>query len=342
MDAFDIIATLIKLGIVFALTMLGVMVMILAERRVSALMQYRLGPNRTGFGGILQPVADGLKFFFKEDIIPANANRFIYLLAPVTAMIPALMTFAIVPFGAPLEVGGRIVPLQVADINIGILYILALTSVGVYGLVLAGWGSGSKYPLMGGLRSSAQLISYELAMGLAIVGVIMISEGLTFNAIIAHQQEFGWNFWKQPLAAVIFLIAIFAETNRLPFDLTEAEQELVGGYHTEYSSFKFAMFFMSEYANMITAAAFMVCLFFGGWDMPFVDESLMGSWGVIISVMAFAAKMIFCLFFYIWVRWTLPRFRYDQLMRLGWMYLLPLALLNVLITGFVLVVIAWD
>lgn len=333
MDTFDILATLIKVVVVFAGILATVMVMILAERRISGFIQYRLGPNRVGPGGLLQPVADGLKFLLKEDVIPNNVNRPIYLLAPVITMIPAFMTFAVIPFGAPLEIAGHTVKLQVADINIGLLYILALTSVGVYGLVLAGWSSGSKYPLLGGLRSSAQLISYELAMGLAIIGVIMVSGGLTFNEIVDHQQATSWNFWKQPLAALVFLVAIFAETNRLPFDLTEAEQELVGGYHTEYSSFKFTMFFMSEYTNMITAAAFMVCLFFGGWDIPFVDEAALGNWGVILSVLAFVFKVGFFLFLYIWVRWTFPRFRYDQLMRLGWKVLLPLGLVNIFAVG---------
>ena len=333
MSGFDIVAALVKVVLVFTLTMLTVMLMTLAERRISAFMQYRLGPNRVGFGGLLQPLADGLKFILKEDIIPTQADRPIYLLAPVMVLVPALMTMAVIPFGAPLQIGEHLVPLQIADLNIGLLYILALTSMGVYGLVLAGWGSGSKYPLLGGLRSSAQLISYELAMGLAIIGVVMITGGLTFGEIIAHQQETGWNIWKQPLAAFVFLIAIYAETNRLPFDLTEAEQELVGGYHTEYSSLKFAMFYLSEYANMITASAFMVSLFFGGWDVPFVDETAMGGWGVVLSVLAFGAKVGFFLFLYIWVRWTFPRFRYDQLMRLGWKVLLPLALINVVLTG---------
>lgn len=336
MDTFELIATLIKVVGVFGAVILGIMVMTISERRIAGFIQYRLGPNRVGLGGILQPVADGLKFMMKEDIIPDHVNRPLYLLAPVITMVPALMTFAAIPFGAPLEVAGRMVQLQVADINIGVLYILALTSVGVYGIVLAGWSSGSKYPLLAGLRASAQLISYELAMGLAIIGILMITGGLTFNEIVAHQQAAGWNIWKQPLAWIIFLIAMFAETNRLPFDLVEAEQELVGGYHTEYSSFKFSMFFMAEYANMITAAGFMVCLFLGGWDVPFVDESQFGGWGVVMSVAAFLFKMGFFLFLYIWVRWTFPRFRYDQLMRLGWKVLLPLALLNVFITGFVL------
>ncbi|MEE9465104.1 MAG: complex I subunit 1 family protein, partial [Candidatus Neomarinimicrobiota bacterium] len=287
MDLIELLIILAKVVGVFSVTLLGVMAMIVAERRVAGFMQYRQGPNRVGFGGILQPVADGIKSFMKEDIIPDRANKPIYMLAPVLVMVPALMTFAVIPFGAPLEIGGRVILLQVANINIGLLYILALTSVGVYGIVLAGWSTGSKFPLMGGLRSSAQLISYELAMGLAIIGVIMISGGLTFNTIIAHQQETGWNIWKQPLAALIFLVAMFAETKRLPFDLTEAELELVGGYFTEYSSFKFAMFLLSEYANMITASAFMVCLFFGGGDVPFIDEVDLGILGVALSVMAF-------------------------------------------------------
>ncbi|MCK4579153.1 MAG: NADH-quinone oxidoreductase subunit NuoH [Candidatus Marinimicrobia bacterium] len=337
-DMFELLAIIIKVLVVFAGTLVGIMIMTLAERRVAGFIQYRLGPNRVGFGGMLQPIADGLKFFSKEDVIPGQANRPLFLLAPLAVMIPALMTFAVIPFGAPMEIAGRVVKLQVADINIGLLYILALTSIGVYGLVLAGWSAGSKYPQLGGLRSSAQLISYELAMGLAIIGVIMISGGLTLNQIIAYQQETGWNIWKQPIAAFIFLITIYAETNRLPFDLTEAEQELVGGYHTEYSAFKFAMFFLSEYANMITAAAFMVCLFFGGWDVPFIDEAALGGWGVLLSVASFLGKTAFFLFLYILVRWTLPRFRYDQLMRLGWKFLLPLALLNVFLTGLVLAV----
>jgi len=215
------------------------------------------------------------------------------------------------------------------------LYILALTSIGVYGLVLAGWSSNSKYPLIGGLRSSAQLISYELAMGLAIVSIVLLAGSLRLNDIIANQQGyfFSWNICKQPLAFLIFLIAIYAETNRLPFDLTESEQELVGGYHTEYSSMKFAMFFMAEYANMITGAALTVTLFFGGWDVPFINESSMGIPGVILSILSFAFKTAFFLFLYIWVRWTFPRFRYDQLMNIGWKVLLPLALINIFITA---------
>ncbi len=240
-----------------------------------------------------------------------------------------------IPFGSPITLFGREIALQVADINVGILYILALTSISVYGIVLAGWSSNNKYSLLGGLRSSAQLISYELAMGLAVVSIILLSGSLKLNDIISNQQGsfLSWNIFKQPLAFLIFLVAVYAETNRLPFDLSEAEQELVGGYHTEYSSMKFAMFFMAEYANMITAAALTVTLFFGGWDVPLLDEGSLGIVGTIISVLSFIMKMAFFLFLFIWVRWTFPRFRYDQLMRLGWKVLLPLALVNIFLTA---------
>ena len=331
MDLLGFIIILVKVLVVFAATMITVMGMIYAERRVSAFMQGRLGPNRVGPKGLLQPIADGIKFFMKEDLIPSGANKPIFILAPAILLIPALMTFAVIPFGSSITMFGREIALQVADVNVGILYILALTSIGVYGIVLAGWSSNSKYSLLGGLRSSAQLISYELAMGLAVVSIILLAGSLRLNDIIADQQGYflSWNVFKQPLAFIIFLVAVYAETNRLPFDLTEAEQELVGGYHTEYSSLKFAMFFLAEYANMITAAALTVTLFFGGWDVPLLDEGSLGIVGTIISVLSFIMKMAFFLFLFIWVRWTFPRFRYGQLMRLGWKVLLPLALVNI-------------
>ncbi|HIB14104.1 MAG TPA: NADH-quinone oxidoreductase subunit NuoH [Candidatus Marinimicrobia bacterium] len=335
MDFLALLIICVKVLLVFAATMLTVLLMIYAERRISAFIQGRLGPNRVGPHGLLQPIADGIKFLMKEDIIPAGVDKPIYLLAPAMLLIPALMTFAVIPFGSDITLFGRNIPLQVADVNVGILYILALTSIGVYGLVLAGWASNSKYPLIGGLRSSAQLISYELTMGLAIVSIVLLSGSLRLNDIISQQQGhfLSWNVFKQPLAFLIFLIAVYAETNRLPFDLTEAEQELVGGYHTEYSSMKFAMFYMAEYANMITAAALTVTLFFGGWDLPFLNETSMGMLGVVLSVAAFILKTAFFLFLFIWVRWTFPRFRYDQLMNLGWKVMLPLALFNIFITA---------
>lgn len=335
MDFLALLIICVKVLLVFAATMLTVLLMIYAERRISAFIQGRLGPNRVGPHGLLQPIADGIKFLMKEDIIPAGVDKPIYLLAPAMLLIPALMTFAVIPFGSDITLFGRNIPLQVADVNVGILYILALTSIGVYGLVLAGWASNSKYPLIGGLRSSAQLISYELTMGLAIVSIVLLSGSLRLNDIISQQQGhfLSWNVFKQPLAFLIFLIAVYAETNRLPFDLTEAEQELVGGYHTEYSSMKFAMFYMAEYANMITAAALTVTLFFGGWDLPYLNETSMGMLGVVLSVAAFILKTAFFLFLFIWVRWTFPRFRYDQLMNLGWKVMLPLALFNIFITA---------
>ena len=335
MDFLALLIICVKVLLVFAATMLTVLLMIYAERRISAFIQGRLGPNRVGPHGLLQPIADGIKFLMKEDIIPAGVDKPIYLLAPAMLLIPALMTFAVIPFGSDITLFGRNIPLQIADVNVGILYILALTSIGVYGLVLAGWASNSKYPLIGGLRSSAQLISYELTMGLAIVSIVLLSGSLRLNDIISQQQGhfLSWNVFKQPLAFLIFLIAVYAETNRLPFDLTEAEQELVGGYHTEYSSMKFAMFYMAEYANMITAAALTVTLFFGGWDLPFLNETSMGMLGVVLSVAAFIFKTAFFLFLFIWVRWTFPRFRYDQLMNLGWKVMLPLALFNIFITA---------
>ena len=335
MDFLGFIIILVKVLVVFAATLLTVLLMIYSERRVSAFIQGRLGPNRVGPQGLLQPIADGIKFLMKEDIIPAGVDKPIFILAPAILLIPALMTFAVIPFGSDIILFGRQIPLQVADVNVGILYVLALTSIGVYGIVLAGWSSNNKYSLLGGLRSSAQLISYELAMGLAVVSIILLSGSLKLNDIVADQQGyfFSWNIFKQPLAFIIFLVAVYAETNRLPFDLSEAEQELVGGYHTEYSSMKFAMFFMAEYANMVTAAALTVTLFFGGWDFPLVDEASLGIWGVVLSVLSFILKMGFFLFLFIWVRWTFPRFRYDQLMKLGWKVLMPLALFNIFITA---------
>jgi NADH-quinone oxidoreductase subunit H len=340
MDLLSFTIILVKVLIVFGATMFAVLVMIYAERRVSAFMQGRIGPNRVGPQGLLQPIADGIKFLMKEDIIPEAVDKPIFILAPAILLIPALMTFAVIPFGSDITLFGRQIPLQVADVNIGILYVLALTSIGLYGIVLAGWSSNSKYSLLGGLRSSAQLISYELAMGLAVVSIILLSGSLKLNDIIADQQGyfFSWNVFKQPLAFLIFLVAVYAETNRLPFDLSEAEQELVGGYHTEYSSMKFAMFFMAEYANMITAAALTVTLFFGGWDFPLINETSLGIWGVVLSVLSFILKMGFFLFLFIWIRWTFPRFRYDQLMKLGWKVMLPLALFNIFVTAGILTI----
>ncbi len=335
-----------KIVVVLGAILTTVAYLSLAERRISGFMQDRLGPNRVGPFGLLQPIADGLKFLFKEDIIPNHVDRVIYVMAPAVVLIPALITFAVIPFGDTLPLLGRDIKLQIADINVGILYILAITSLGVYGIVLGGWASNNKYSLLGGLRASAQMISYELALGLSIVGVLMMTGSLRLNDVVEFQSGYWglipkWNVLTQPLGFVLFMIAAFAETNRLPFDLAEAEQELVAGYHTEYSSMKFTMFYMAEYANMVTSSALIVTLFFGGWNVPWIispdSTSLLPS---ILKLLSFVIKTGFFLFLFIWVRWTLPRFRYDQLMHLGWKVFLPLALLNIFVTGTVIMLIS--
>ena len=330
-----IISSIVKILFIAHLLIIGVMAMIWAERRVSGWMQDRLGPNRVGFQGILQPIADGIKFLFKEDLIPDHVDKPLYVLAPAMVLIPALVTIAVVPFGSSITVLGHEISLQVADINIGILYILAITSLGVYGVVLGAWASNNKYSLLGGLRSSAQMISYELTLGLAIIGVLMLTSSLHLRAIAEAQGAYPWhwNFLIHFPAFLAFTTAMFAETNRLPFDLAEAEQELVAGYHTEYSSMKFAMFFMAEYMHMIVGSAVTVTLFLGGWHF-FGLESIGGPvWSGIISFGIFFVKTAIFLFVFIWVRWTLPRFRYDQLMNFGWKFLLPVTLTSIVVTG---------
>jgi len=332
MDFF--IIALIKIVLVLLVILTTVANLVFAERRVSAFIQNRIGPNRVGPWGLLQAPADVLKLFMKEDIVPARANRFVHTLAPIISIVVALTTFAVIPFGDTITLFGREIKLMIADVNIGVLYILALTSLGVYGVTLSGWSSNNKYSLLGGLRSSAQLISYELSMGLSVVGVIMIAGSLRLDRIVELQSGLAWNAFLTPIGFITFVVASFAETNRLPFDLPEAEPELVGGYHTEYTGMKFGTFFLAEYANMITSSALIVTLFLGGWQFPFLDRfGLPAMWVSIIQVLAFVVKVAFMLFFYIWIRWTIPRFRYDQLMNLGWKVMLPLALLNVAITG---------
>jgi NADH-quinone oxidoreductase subunit H len=335
--------SLIKIAIVLGGVITTVAYVVLAERKVSAYIQNRLGPNRVGPWGLLQPLADGIKFITKEDVIPTHVNKAVYLIAPAVILIPALMGFAIIPFGDALMVMGRRVELVIANVDIGVLYVLALSSLGVYGVVLAGWASNNKYALMGGIRASAQMISYELSLGLSLIGVLMISGSLRLTDVVNLQASTtyfgflpGWFVFTQPVACIVFIVSVFAETNRLPFDLPEAEQELVAGYHAEYSSMKFAMFFMAEYAHMITASALIASLFFGGWHLPGLDPAD-DSLGVsVLKMLVFAVKTAFFLFVFIWVRWTVPRFRYDQVMRLGWKYLLPIALANVFVTGLVL------
>jgi len=328
------IISLIKIVVVLTVILLTVANLVWAERRVSAYIQNRIGPNRVGPFGLFQSFIDVGKLFLKEEIVPAKANRFVHVLAPIVSLTVAFSTFAVVPFGTSITLFDREIQLQIADVNIGILFILAMTSLGVYGLTLSGWASNNKYSLLGGLRSSAQMISYELSMGLAVVGVIMVAGTLQLDEIVAAQSGLAWNVFLTPIGFITFLVASFAETNRLPFDLPEAEPELVGGYHTEYSGMRFGTFFLAEYANMITSSAVIVTLFLGGYQIPYVEVfGLSPIWLTVAQVLAFVAKVGVVLFFYLWVRWTVPRFRYDQLMNLGWKVMIPLALLNIVITG---------
>ena len=347
--SFFLISSAIKVFAVFNLLLVGVALLTLVERRVCAWMQDRLGPNRVGPQGLLQPAADGLKNFLKEETSPAMADKPLFTLAPIVSFVPALLTFGVIPFAAPLPTKWGVVPMVVADLPVGFLYILAISSLGVYGIVLAGWASNNKYALLGGLRASAQMISYEIALGMSTVAVLLLAGNVTLSQVIAQQQVGLWFIIPLSVAFLIFFISAFAETNRLPFDLPEAEAELIAGYHTEYSAMKFSMFYIAEYSNMVTASALMATLFFGGWDIPFTSWDSSGDpsvWKTVATLAAFGLKTSFFLFTYIWVRWTLPRFRYDQLMALGWKVLLPLALVYITILAtaiwFVRVQLGWE
>jgi NADH-quinone oxidoreductase subunit H len=346
MNSFFIATTLLKIiGMIFVVILPMVSYAVYAERRVSALIQDRLGPNRVGPAGLLQPIADAAKFLLKEDFTPANVNTFYYWLAPCLAMVPAITTIAVVPFGSTLFG----VPMVIADINVGILYVFAIGSLGVYGIVLAGWASNSKYPFLGGIRSSSQMLSYELSLGLAVIPVFLLVGNLRLTSVVRYQIEHGWliapfigdwtNIGKWALSIpmiisfIVFMIAVFAETNRMPFDLPEAEQELAGGYHTEYSSMKFALFFLGEYAAMITGSAIVITLFFGGWHFPGIPDGSHGWIFGLINIGVFFAKVAVLIFVFMWVRWTLPRFRFDQLMRLGWLFFFEIALVNIFIAA---------
>jgi NADH-quinone oxidoreductase subunit H len=341
----DLIEHLVKIALVLGVMLGTTAYLIYFERKIAAWIQDRIGPNRVGPLGLLQPIADGLKFLFKEDVTPPGVDRPLFRLAPVVIMIPALCTIAVVPWGDAIELFGRTIKLQIADVNIGVLYVLSVSSLGVYGIVLGGWASNSKYAFLGGLRSAAQLLSYEIPLALSLLGVVMLAGSLQLDDITREQTGtwFGflprWNVFIQPAAFLVFMICSFAENNRLPFDVAEAEQELVAGYHVEYSSMKFAMFFLAEYCNMIVASCLMVVLFFGGWHFPYIAEAgganLLGT-GLLsglVKVGVFCGKVAAFLFFYMWVRWTLPRFRFDQLMGLAWKVLVPIALGNLVVVG---------
>ncbi len=310
-----------KIAVVFGLMLLSVAYLTWLERKVIGDIQVRLGPMRVGPHGLLQPIADGIKLMFKEDIVPQAADRTIYLLAPTLALIPSFISFAVIPFGDRIQLFGRTIDMVITDVNVGLLYVFGVASLGIYGIVLGGWASNNKYALLGGLRSAAQMISYELSLGLSVVGVLMLSQSLSLVQIV-NAQSGVWFIVFQPIGFLIFLICAIAEINRAPFDLPEAETELVAGFHVEYSSMKFAMYFMAEYANMITVAAMATTLFLGGWRGPFLPP-----------VVWFLIKLYLFIFLFIWLRATLPRFRYDQLMRFGWKVLLPVALANIMITA---------
>lgn len=358
MDQFDIIVMLCKVLPVVFLLVNVVPIMVWVERRGSGVLQNRSGPNRIGPLGLLQSLVDAIKMMMKEDYVPGHVTKFYYLLAPVVTMIPAFMTFAVIPFGSQIEIMGRTVHLQISEMNVGVLYILSITSLGVYGIIMAGWASNNKYSLLGSLRSSAQMISYELSMGLALVGILMTYSSVHLGDIARLQGDLlvqlgplsipKWGIFMQPVSFFIFTTAIFAETNRLPFDLPEGESEIVAGYHLEFNSMKFGMFMMAEYINMAVGAALISTLFFGGWQMlpgmSFLHDLIVQQAAlstmlsdilrVVFEVASFLIKTGFFLWVFVWVRWTIPRFRYDQLMDLGWKVMLPLSLVNIFATGY--------
>jgi NADH-quinone oxidoreductase subunit H len=341
---YYILEIALKILLALSLVLSAAAILVYLERKISAFIQNRIGPNRVGPFGVLQPFADVLKLLFKEDIVPKAANKAFHTIAPIIALGVAVAVYAVIPFADYITIGEKVIYVGLApNVNIGILFILAMTSVGVYGLTLAGWSSNSKYSLLGCLRSSAQMISYELSMGLSIVGVLMVTGSLTLTGIVRFQEGWHWNIIYQPLGFIIFLVTAFAETNRAPFDLPEAEPELVGGFNTEYSGMKFGMFFLAEYANLATSSAIISLLYLGGWQMPFLYDWLAlpdGSIALaIVQFLVFTAKIGLMVFFFIWVRWSIPRFRYDQLMKLGWRVLLPLALLNIAGTAIVMLLI---
>jgi NADH-quinone oxidoreductase subunit H len=324
----------IFLFIILLVTLVIAMYSTYGERKVAAFMQDRRGPNRAGLFGLLQPLADGVKMFMKEEIIPLSANRVLFILGPSIAMTTALLTGVVIPWGGTLTIGGREFSMQIADLNIGILYVFAMVSIGVYGIMIGGWASNNKYALYGSIRAASQMISYELAMGMAIVALVVTTGSLSLHDIVQQQYGMHWNVFYQPLGFLLFLVCAFAETNRAPFDLPECETELVGGYHTEYSSMKLGFYLFAEYINMFISSAVIATLYFGGYNMPFMDQlGLSPNAVTLLGTAFFFMKIFFFIFLFMWVRWTLPRFRYDQLMNLGWKGLIPIAMFNIVATG---------
>ncbi len=339
MDSTIIIEKGIFIVIIFAITMLMAMYSTLAERKVAAWLQDRVGPNRAGKGGILQPLADGLKLFSKEEFLPDTPNKFLFVVGPAISMSVALMTSAVIPWGDKLHLFGRDIILQATDIDVAILYVFGVLSVGVYGIMIGGWASNNKFSLMSAMRAASQMISYEVAMGLSIIALLMMTGTLSLKEIALQQSGMNWNIFYQPLGFVIFLVCSFAETNRTPFDLAECEAELIGGYHTEYSSMRMGFYLFAEYASMFISSTILAVLYLGAYNYPGMAWAV-ENWGVnianVIGIIVLFAKICFFIFFFMWVRWTIPRFRYDQLMRLGWQMLIPLAIANIVITGVVI------
>ncbi|MEO5776557.1 MAG: NADH-quinone oxidoreductase subunit NuoH [Flavobacterium sp.] len=336
MDSAFIIEKSIFIVVIFAFTMVMAMYSTWAERKVAAFLQDRVGPNRAGWGGLLQPLADGMKLFAKEEFEPNTPNRFLFFVGPAIAMSTALMTSAVIPWGDKLEIFGRTVYLQATDLDASLLYIFAILSVGVYGIMIGGWASNNKFSLMGAVRAASQMVSYEVAMGLSVIALIMMTGTLSLKEISMQQTGMNWNVFYQPLGFLIFLICAFAETNRTPFDLAECESELIGGYHTEYSSMKMGFYLFAEYANMFISSTIIAVLYFGGYNYPgmqWMTDHVGVNAANILGMGALFIKLCFFIFFYMWVRWTIPRFRYDQLMNLGWKILIPLSILNIIITG---------
>lgn len=329
-DAALVLEKAIFVVVLFAVTLSVAAYATYGERKIAAFFQDRMGPNRAGPFGLLQPLADGVKFFTKEDFMPNAAERWLYILAPGAFMFVACMTSAVIPWGTELTLFSRPVSLQLTDLNIGILYILGFTSLGVYGIMIGGWASNNKYSLYGSIRASSQMISYELAMGLSLIAVVMMSGTLSLKEMAAQQAGLNWNVWYQPLGFLIFFICALAECNRAPFDMAECETELIGGYHTEYSSMKLGFFLFAEYINMFISCAVIATVYFGGYNFPGIDPGWLGG---LMGPIVMLAKTFFFIFVFMWIRWTLPRFRYDQLMHLGWKSLIPLAIVNMLLTG---------
>jgi NADH-quinone oxidoreductase subunit H len=334
MDWILYIYKTVFLIIIFLVTLVVAMYSTYGERKVAAFMQDRRGPNRAGLFGLLQPIADGVKMFMKEEIIPTTANRILFILGPSIAMTTAMLTGVVIPWGDTITIGGREFSMQIADLNIGILYVFAMVSIGVYGIMIGGWASNNKYALLGSIRAASQMISYEIAMGMSIVALILSTGTLSLHEIVEQQHGMHWNVFYQPLGFLIFLICAFAETNRAPFDLPECETELIGGYHTEYSSMKLGFYLFAEYINMFISSAVIATLYFGGYNMPFIDQlGLSANVVTLLGSFFFFLKILGFIFLFMWIRWTLPRFRYDQLMNLGWKKLMPMAIFNILATG---------